>query len=128
MRAVAVDVIVVGHTVASSGVLITAVKAASASSTIAPASARISSSVRSWIGWGDEHRWSAGWPSLRACSSAAWTKASEATSTAGLPAPSNSTHVAQTARHAGASVGERLDHRVAALRRSRCARRPAPAW
>ena len=39
----------------------------------------------------------------------------EATSTAGPALPLEADHVAQTARHAGASIGERLDDRVAAL-------------
>ena len=57
----------------------------------------------------------AGWPSIWACLSAAAARRRprRRAPPAGLPV-SKLEHVAQTARHAGASVGERLDHRVAA--------------
>ena len=93
------------------------------------ASARSSSSVRSCTGCATKHAAASGLAEQpRLLARAASTNASEATSTAGRPERLELQHVAQTARHAGASVGERLDHRVAALGDLARAGPAARAW
>ena len=102
--------------------------AATISSTAASARARISSSVRSWIGWATNTRAARRTRAQCACVAAASTNSVDATNTDGMPRASRSAmsctlHDVHEPQSASASITT-----IALSSRSRGAGRAAPAW
>ena len=80
----------------------------------ASAKARISSSVRSWMGWGTKTR-AAGKPRASGLGLGGVDELGRREEHAGQAPALQISDVVHTARRAGASIGERLDDHVAAL-------------